>query len=207
MEIEFKDVLMNRYTKQFAIAISSALIVLSGCNIHAKHDEKGRESDVSISSPLGGLKVRTDKVDPKDTGISVYPGARLKEKTEEHNDTKANVNIDTPWFGLKVVALTYQTDDPQEKVWDYYKKELSKYGRVLECKPGSPDVNVSSKEKNDLTCDDKGDRKKGMNIHPEDIQLKVGTEDRQRIVGFKPSGKGTEFSLVYVVTREGKDSI
>jgi hypothetical protein len=207
LEFEFKDIVMNRYKKHFGIAISSTLILLSGCNIHAKHDEAGHESDVSISSPLGGLKVRTDKVDPKDTGMSVYPGARMKEKTDDHNDNKANVNIDTPWFGVKVVALTYLTDDPQEKVWDYYKKELSKYGHVLECKPGSADLHASSKQKNELTCNDKEDDKKGMDIHPEDVQLKVGTDDRQRIVGFKRSGKGTEFSLVYVVAREGKDSL
>jgi hypothetical protein len=198
---------MKPFTKHFGIAISSALILLSGCNIHTKHGDMGNDKDVSISSPLGGLKVRTDKVDPKDTGLSVYPGAKLKEKSNDHNDNKANVNIDTPWFGLKVVALSYQTDDPQEKVWDYYKKEMSKYGHVLECKPGSADLKITSDEKNTLTCERKKDDKRGLNIHAEDVELKVGTEDHQRLVGFKPSSKGTEFSLVYIVIREGKDSI
>jgi len=197
---------MNLKRIHFAVAPTIALVMLAGCNIHAHKD--GTERNVSISSPLGGLKVRTDNVDPKDTGLSVYPGARLKPQTNEHNQGTANVNIDTPWFGLKVVAVTYLSDDPQTKVWDYYKKEMSKYGRVLECKSGSSDMNAESNEKGDLTCRDNGNKKKGMHIDPNDVQLKVGTEDRQRLVGFKPSGNGTEFSLVYVVTHgESKDTI
>jgi len=187
------------------LTIAATLAMLAGCNIHSRKD--GAEKNVSISSPLGGLKVRTDNVDPKDTGLPVYPGARPKPDTDD-NKGKANVNINTPWFGLKVVALTYLTDDPQTKVWDYYKKEMSKYGHVLECKPGSPDMNAEAKEKGDLACQDKGDHKKGAPFDPDDIQLKVGTEDRQRIVGFKPSSNGTQFSLVYVVTHgESKDTI
>jgi hypothetical protein len=188
------------------LTIAATLAMLAGCNIHTRKD--GAEKNVSISSPLGALKVRTDNVDPKDTGLPVYPGARLKPQTDDHNQGKANVNIDTPWFGLKVVALTYLSDDSQQKVWDYYKKEMSKYGRVLECKPGSPDMNAETKEKGDVTCKDKGDHKKGMHIDSDDVELKVGTEDHQRIVGFKPSSNGTQFSLVYVVTHgESKDTI
>ncbi|MCU1285132.1 MAG: hypothetical protein JWO13_1482 [Acidobacteriales bacterium] len=194
--------------KILPLTITAALFV-AGCSIHESKSENGdgKNKNVSISSPFGGLKVRTDQVDPKDTGLSVYPGARLKPDTDEHHEGKANVNIDTPWFGVKVVALTYLSDDPQEKVWEFYKKDLSKYGKVLECKPGSPDMSQQRKDKNDLTCD-KGSDKKGMNIQANDTQLKVGSEDRQRVVGFKPSGNGTEFSLVYVITHgEKKDSI
>jgi hypothetical protein len=188
------------------LTVAATLAMLAGCNIHTRKD--GAEKNVSISSPLGALKVRTDNVDPKDTGLPVYPGARLKPQTDDHNQGKANVNIDTPWFGLKVVALTYLSDDSQQKVWDYYKKEMSKYGRVLECKPGSPDMNAEAKEKGDVTCQGKGGHKKGMHIDSDDVELKVGTEDHQRIVGFKPSSNGTQFSLVYVVTHgESKDTI
>src|SRR4051794_11225973 len=126
-----------------SVALSAA-VLLAGCSIHESKNSNGdgKDKNVSISSPFGGLKVRTDQVDPKDTGLPVYPGARLKPDTDKNHEGKANVNIDTPWFGVKVVALTYLTDDPQEKVWDYYKKEMSKYGKVLECKPGSPDMSA-----------------------------------------------------------------
>jgi hypothetical protein len=108
---------------------------------------------------------------------------------------------------VKVVALSYVTDDPQDKVWDYYKKELSKYGKVLDCSPGSPDLQITAKEKNQLTCNNRGSKhNENVHINPDEPHLKVGTEDRQRVVGFKHSGNGTNFSLVYVVTRgEDKD--
>jgi hypothetical protein len=198
---------MTGYNGRFIAVASIAVAFLAGCSIHST--KSGEEKNVSISSPLGGLKVRTDNVDVKDTGLPVYPGARLKPESNEHDKGKANVNIDTPWFGLKVVALTYLSDDPQDKVWDFYKKEMSKYGRVLECKPGSADMSKDEgKNKGELTCDDKHGKKHGMNINAEDTQLKVGTDDHQRIVGFKRSGDATQFSLVYVVTHgENKDSI
>lgn len=201
-------------TNIYVKAAGIVLLLIAGCSVHVKdsdradsEDGKGNK-DVAIKSPFGNLNVHTDKVDAKDTGMSVYPGARLKENEKGH-DNKANVNIETPFFGLKVVALTYETDDPQEKVWEYYKKELSKYGKVLECKPGSPDMNVTSTEKNQLTCHDKGSsHREGMNVDPNDIQLKVGSNDHQRVVGFKPTAKGTQFSIVYVVTHgDDKDKV
>jgi hypothetical protein len=197
-------------------AAGIVVLLIAGCSVHVKDaDRAGNEDskankEVAIKSPFGNLQVHTDKVDAKDTGMSVYPGARLKQNEEGKNDNKANVNIDTPWFGVKVVALTYETDDPQEKVWEYYKKELSKYGRVLECKPGSPDMDLRSTEKNQLTCHDnnKNSSNRHMSVDPNDMQLKVGRQDAQRVVGFKPTAKGTQFSIVYVATHgDEKDKI
>ncbi len=41
------------------------------------------------------------------------------------------------------------------------------------------------------------------------IELKVGTEQNQHIVSIKPadSGKGSDFGLVYIQMRGGKDTI
>jgi hypothetical protein len=38
-------------------------------------------------------------------------------------------------------------------------------------------------------------------------ELKVGTENNQRIVAVKPSGKGTEFVMVYVRAHDEKDTM
>ena len=184
-------------------------LALAGCTIQTKHEEgSDHEKNVKIETPLGGMNVRTDNVEAKDTGMSVFPGAKLKERDEDgHNDKKANVNIDTPWFGLKVVALSYESSESQEKIWEYYKKELSKYGRVLECKPGSSDMDLTAKDDEELTC---RESKKGHAKYSSDsghMELKVGTANKQRIVALKPSGSGTEFSLVYVHTREKKETL
>ncbi|HUS19324.1 MAG TPA: hypothetical protein VMZ25_06715 [Terriglobales bacterium] len=186
-----------------------ASLAVAGCSIHSSKEDGDHRKNVEIETPMGGLNVRTDNVDAKDTGLTVYPGAKLREKDENgHDEKKANVNIDTPWFGLKVVALSYESSDPQEKIWEYYKKELSKYGKVLECKPGSPDLNIEGKDE-ELTCNDskKKGRVRAYGSDGKNIELKVGTANKQRIVAMKPSGSGTEFSLVYVVTREQKETL
>lgn len=189
--------------------IGLILIGLTGCNLKIKEEGKDGNKNVSISSSLGDLKVRTDEVNPADTGMSVYPGSRLKPKQDRDSENKANVDINTPWFGLKVVALTYETDDTPEKIWGYYRDEMSKkWGKPLECRPGSPDLDRKKEGKDDLTCRDKHGRSK-LNIDADtnEMQLKVGSEDRQHIVAIKNSGGKTQYSLVYVTLRGENDSI
>lgn len=190
--------------KVWALFLAGAL-ALTGCTIQSKHEEGAKDKNVKIETPMGNLAVRTDAVEAKDTGLSVFPGSTLKEDADDGDEKKANVNIDTPWFGVKVVALTYESPESQEKVWDYYKKEMGKYGRVLECRAGSPDLDLSGND-DELTC--KEDRKQHVRISSrKGATLKVGTKQKQRIVAVKSSGTGTEYSLVYVYAREGKETL
>src|SRR4029453_5060895 len=98
------------------IWFASALLLVTGCNLKKDKSPEGGEK-VEFSSALGDLKVDIKNVAPKATGLSVYPGARLKERRADHDENQADVNINTPWFGVKVVAVTYLTDDSLEKVW------------------------------------------------------------------------------------------
>jgi hypothetical protein len=194
--------------KQMVLALLAAALI-AGCNMDVKKSgdhEKGEK--VEISSDLGNLKVNTQDVDSKDIGLNVYPNSKLKERAK-NDENRANVNIDTPWFGLKVVALTFTTDASTEQVWDFYKKEMTQYGRPLECRPGSPDLKLEPRDDNDLTCYEKGNRERNrrVKISVDENELKVGTDDRQRIVAIKPYGSGgTEYTLVYVVTRRGREA-
>lgn len=192
----------------FASLLAAALVV-TGCSIQSKHEEGGgKKENVKIETPLGGMNVSTDNVEAKDAGMSVFPGSTPVAKEKDGDEKKANVNIDTPWFGVKVVALTYQSPESQEKIWEYYKKELGKYGRVLECRAGSPDLDIKKTDDNQLTChdDDKKVRVKSFESR-KGMQLKVGAENKQRIVAIKPSGSGTEYSLVYVTTRGEREML
>jgi hypothetical protein len=63
---------------------------------------------------------------------------------------------------------------------------LSKYGVVLECRSGKPVNADAAKAKCDSGDDDK------------DIELKVGPETKQHIVGVTPTPHGTEFAIVYL---------
>lgn len=190
---------------RFMALITSALLLISGCSVSVKDREKKNGSeDVSIKSPIGALKVQTDQVNPADTGLSIFPGSTLKAKDDRKGDNKANVDINTPWFGLRVVAITYTTDAPVDKVWSYYRDEMSKkWGKPLECRSGSPDMEKKKENKDDIVCHEK----RGINIDAEEseMQLKVGTNDRQHVVALKTDGGKTQYSLVYVNVRDDKD--
>jgi hypothetical protein len=183
-------------------ALLAALIVLPGCSINVKDKGKDGESKVDIKTPMGDIHVN-DQPDIRETGLSVYAGAKPAPK-ENGNEKSANVNIAGPGFALKVVAAEFQSDDAPDKVISYYNKELQKFGKPIEChgKWSGGDVNVEGNKKEGskpVSCRD-GD-------HGESVELKVGTEDNQRIVAVKPDGKGTHFALVYVRTRSGKDDM
>jgi hypothetical protein len=199
----------KRQLANASAAVLALCLFVVGCGVHVKKEStESGDKNVTISTPFGGMHVKTDEVSAKDTGLQAYPGARLVPK-RDNNDSKANVDIDTPWFGLKVVALKYESDDSPEKIWEFYKKDMAQYGRVLECKPGSSDLKIEKKNKDDLTCE-KGHSKartQRVDMPASDMELRVGTDQRMRVVGFTPSGKGTQFSLVYVVTREGRETL
>jgi hypothetical protein len=146
---------------------------------------------------LGGVHV-SKQADVSDVGLAVYPGARLKEKDSEGSDKSANVNISGFGYGLKVVALEYESDDAPAKVLSFYRGQLKKYGNVLECRTsrGKWNFDMGKNDSNELTCEGSGGN---------DIELKVGKKYDQHIVAVEPEGKGSSFSLVYVRTH-GKDA-
>lgn len=181
-------------------ALIAVLLSALGCSISEKKD--GDSENVRIATPVGGLKVQTN-IDPKEVGLNVYPGARIKPSEDSDHDKSANVNMNTPFFHLKVIALDYLSDDPPAKVLEFYKKDMARYGKVLECDHTSSNGESVSTNGGDfklhLQCDDTGS---GNNT-----ELKAGEGDRQHIVGVSPDGKGTEFGLVYIQLRGSGDTI
>ena len=188
--------------EQAAILTTLALLLLPACSVNVKKEANGQDKQVDIKTLLGGIHVSKD-ADVADVGLAVYPGAREKQKDSDGGDDKsANVNISGFGFGLKVVALEYQSDDAPAKLVAFYKDQLQKYGAVLECHTEKHvDMNMkfdnkSSRNSHELTCESNN----GSNI-----ELKVGTKENQHIVAVEPDGKGSSFSLVYVRTH-GKDA-
>jgi len=176
------------------------LLLLSGlpaCSISVKKDDGGQDKKVDINTPFGGIHV-DNSADARDTGIPVYPGARVREKAGSGEDKSANVDISGMGYGLKVVAVDYESGATPTALIAYYKTALKKYGDVLECHTGDVNYERDSKSmSNELSCGpDTGSN----------IELKAGTRDNQRIVAIKPADKGSEFTLVYVETH-GKDTI
>ena len=178
-----KSSLFQGLSRCAALCILLALLTgLCGCTIQKKGE--GSNKKVDIETPVGSMHVNT-QVDPKDTGLEVYPGATRAEDEEKKH--AANLSMDSSLFGLKVVAIKYRSDDPPDKLLDFYRKQLRSYGEVTECR-GSV-----SFERGDMRCHETGLR--------EEINLVTGTEERHHIVSVKPAGKGSTFALVYVQTR------
>ena len=186
---------MRKIKHEFIFLSSlAALLILGACSINVKKEKNGQDKQVDINSPFGGIHVNKD-VNPEEVGIVVYPGAHLKDKTGNNDDTSANVNISGFGYGLRVVALKYESKDSPDKVVSYYKDQLKKYGNVLVCHTNHMDINADIKDhehgSHDLTCEGSS----GVNV-----ELKVGTKENQHIVAVEPEGSGSSFSLVYVRT-------
>lgn len=192
----------NRVSAFVAFAASLGIIVLwPACSVNVQKQSNGQDKQVDIQTLLGGVHV-SKQADVSETGLPVYPGARLKEKDSGGSDKSANVNISGFGFGIKVVAVSYESDDASAKVLSFYKDQLKKYGTVLECHTSRRNWSMntgsqgSKKGSNELTCQGSGGN---------EIELKVGKQDDQHIVAVEPEGRGSSFSLVYVRTH-GKDA-
>jgi len=187
-------------TYKVAIIGVVVLFVLAGCSVNVKKNDEGQDKNVDIKTPFAEIHV--DKgADVRDTGLPVYAGAKPKQNTE-NDDKNANVDISGFGYGVKVVAVSYDSDDPPSKLIAYYKDQLKKYGTVLECHTSSHNWSAnhsSGQDSDELTCDanDKG----------KTIELKAGKKSNQHIVAIDPKDKGSEFALVYVRLRGKDDTI
>jgi hypothetical protein len=183
----------------FSVAIATSCTIKT-----SKHDDDDKATETKgaeITTPFGSLKARNEE-NGEATGLSIYPGARVTH--DKDNDHGGNVVIDTPAFGLKVIAVKYESDDSPDKVLDYYRKELRQYGKkVVECHSSNDpdDVNIDKvdRKEREVSCDKEDSGGKTT-------ELKAGTENNQHVVGVEPNGKGTKFALVWVRVRGDRDN-
>lgn len=179
-----------------AVTAAAALLLgLSACSMNVDKQGEGAKKNVDIQTPFGGLKVRTD-VDPKDTGLPVYAGAR-RLPDDEHDTSSANVTLGVPGFGMKVIAAKFESDDTSDQVLEFYRKEMKAYGSVTECK-GGIDLKGDPGDQ-EITC------KTGVGLRDK-VELAVGKGSSHRIVSVEPRAKGCKFALVYLQMHGGKES-
>lgn len=189
---------MKKHYLFSSVAIAACLL-FAACSVNVKKNNDGSDKNVQINTPVGQLHVSND-AKAIDTGLPVYPGAQLASDDTDANKNNANVNIATGFFGLKVAAIAYDTNDSADSVKDYYLGQLKKYGAVLTCH--SSGVNAS-------TNFDHGDSDSEKLVCEQDsgknYELKSGVRDNQHIVSIEPRDHGCKFTLVYVRIR-GKES-
>jgi hypothetical protein len=184
--------------------LSLALTLFAAAALPSLAQDSTQDKNLDITSSVGDLHVGND-ADARKAGLPLYPGARLK--SDEQNKNQANLSVLTEAFGMKLIVASYDSDDTPNKIVDFYRDKLKKYGKVLECHSqkhgGDIDVNEGDKDSTDnheLKCDE--------NSGPV-TELKVGTENNQHMVAIEPrdTGKGSTFALVYVHARGKRGEI
>ena len=177
---------------------------IAGCRIHVDKDANGQEKTVQVDTPFGGVHVNKDQITAADLGLPVYPGAEIVRDSD--HDKSADVRMGFGEWQLRVRAVNYETSDSQDKVTEFYKKSLGRYGDVITCQGNAP-VGTPTTTTEGLTCADNG---KNANVKIDDngasygyqskhggFQLKAGSKRHQHIVGFEePKSGKTRFALV-----------
>ncbi len=189
--------------KHLVIGFIGSLIFF-GCSVHTseRKDATGKSENVDIHTPFGSISVNESSADAKDTGLQLYPGARPRTDSRD-NKHSADVNLSSSTMGVKVVAREYQSDDSPDKVLAYYRKQLDKYGNVIQCSGHFNDSGFTYRNRDfdaPVSCN-------GSTGNKAEQTLKAGTESNQHVVAVKPSGNGSEFTLVYVRLWNGKQSM
>jgi hypothetical protein len=162
--------------------------------------ESAKDKNVDVRSPVGDLHVGKD-ADAQKAGLPLYPGARPQQTDK---DDPVNLAISTEKFGMKLIVAKYETDDSSQKVLDFYREKMKKYGKVLEChstedKSGFHHDDEDKNGNQPLKCE-------GDNSGPV-RELKVGTQDNQHIVALEDpkDGRATPFVIVYLRKYEKGD--
>ena len=167
-----------------------------GCSVRVDKSGEGNDKKVKIDTPLGGIHVNTNHP-PGSTGIAPYPGATLA--ADHDGDKDADVRLGFGAWQLHVQVEHYTTSDDRDKVLAYYRKSLSRYGDVIECR-GEQAVGLPEKTAEGLTC---ADTDKSGHVHTdhEGLLLKAGSRRRQHIVALDKTDPAssdgpTSFALI-----------
>ena len=186
--------------KTFGLASAASLGILltlsTGCRIDEHKTGDGKNDDVKIATPFGGMSVKTNgAVVEGGVGLSVYPGAVQVKKENGKDDGAADINMSFGSFHLGVKAISYRTPDSADKVIDFYRKDMAHFGSVILCK-GTTAVGTPDHTQDGLTCD----KEKGNNIHIDDDrsqqELKAGSKQHQHIVAIETDGPNTKIGLI-----------
>ncbi len=173
-----------------------AILLVAGC--HIDEHKNGDSKDVNISTPFGGLKVKTNQPDVlTEIGLPAYPGAISYKNDDANKDTSADVNMNFGSFHLRVRAADYRSNDAPDKVQAFYLDAMKHRGDVIVCRNGQP-VGQPTHTSEGLSCE----THEGAHVTVEDnrgkheLELRAGSKEHQRIVSITPDAGGTKFGLV-----------
>src|ERR1700722_11045608 len=130
----------------------TASLGFAGCfRVHVDKDANGKEKNVQVDTPFGGVHVNTNQTSAADLGLPVYPGAEQVSDDDKHKS--ADVHLGFGEWQLRVKTVSYGTPDSQDKVVAFYKKALARFGDVITCNGNSP-VGTPTVTPEGLSCED-----------------------------------------------------
>ena len=147
-----------------------------------------------------------DHATAADIGLPSYPGASPYKELD--NDTAFDLGFSSGDSHFRLMVANYITSDSPAEVLDFYRKPLSRYGEVLECKDGKP-VGKLKTTRSGLTCSEERSGNSQANAHADspDHDLRAGGPHNFRLVGIdKSQPKSTHFALVYVQLPKDSDT-
>jgi predicted small secreted protein len=191
----FKEYGMRRIA---AIALLSlaASATLAGCHVESTKDGTGK--DVNISTPFGGMQVKTGSDVMATIGLPSYPGAVVVKDDSGNKDGSANVSMNFGGHHFGVQAASFATTDAPDKVEAFYRKGLARYGDVIACR-NHVAVGTPVQTAEGLTCDDDhhhGHVSVDAEASKRELELKAGSEKQQHVVTIHADGAGAKFELV-----------
>lgn len=164
-------------------------LILALLSLSAPAHSQSQEKHVTISGSKGDVDIRTGVPSAKELGLTVYPGAKPKA---EGDDGAASVKVQTSEGRMRVQVMNFSTPAAAATVLSFYKKDLARYGQMLECR-GSKIVSLAGRDpdhKSKLTCN---------SAHEDNATvLRSGSEQNEHSVVIRDLGKGTEFTLIHV---------
>jgi zinc-ribbon domain len=127
--------------------IGLATVAFVGMRIARHTRVETKDGKVRVESPFGTVVTTTnpDEV-ARNLGVDLYPGARIKQ------NNAANVDVG----GIHTVAAELESDDPPDKVADFYKSKLANANVTMN---GEGHYSIVSKDKKSLIT---------INIEPQD---------------------------------------
>jgi hypothetical protein len=152
-------------------------LTLAGVIVRRIHVENNGDK-VSIEPPVGDIKV--NKGEQHASGLAVYPGAT---STGDHT---TSVQLGTPEAGLGIATEEYQTNDPLDRVRDWYRSRLG------------PDFEMATNSNTGLGHT----RIDGVEVGSHEIAFVSERGGGARVVTLDKSFHGTKIKLVRVGARE-----
>lgn len=200
---------MHAATRHVGTAMAAKFLILgiatlaaTGCTVDSH--KQGDGDNVKIATPFGGMSIKTDEKSVEGgTGLPVYPGAVLDRSKDKdgHHDGAADINMSFGSFQFRVKAVSYISQDSSDKVLAFYRKEMGKFGTVIQCSGHQP-VGTPTQTPDGLNCSDDDEKNHGkakFNVGDDfsgKSELKAGSKQHQHIVSIDSKDNGTKFGLV-----------